>query len=274
MKLSVIVCARNEEKRIRECLDSIYLNNPDEVILVDGNSNDNTLSIAEEFSDIQIIRSLNSNLVLDRQKGIDLAKNELIAMIDADHRLRPGDLDSLLKDMIYFNLDIIQSSLTSHFTHGFWDKAENASWELTHNLPGQKFMIGTAPAIYKKNVFELVRFDDYITKTIDDTDFMYRISQFPSIRIGIGHTKISQYHFANFDTYMKKFIWYGQGDGEFCRKYPKRAPSMLFHLLIRYPIIYSSKAIYNGYFIAVPFFFIQGAMRFFGLIKYFSKIKN
>ncbi|MEI7430547.1 MAG: glycosyltransferase family 2 protein, partial [Betaproteobacteria bacterium] len=174
MKLSVVVCVRNEEKRLRECLETVYLNEPDEVILVDGGSSDNTLGIAREFPNIQIIESWNSSLTRDRQKGIDAAKNELVAMVDADHRLRKGDLASLLRDMHEFNFDIVQSGLLSHVNHGFWDAAEEASWELTQNIPGRRNMVGTAPAIYNKRIFNFARFDDHITATIDDTDFSYR----------------------------------------------------------------------------------------------------
>jgi len=271
MKLSVVVCVRNEENRLRECLETIYQNDPDEVILVDGDSTDGTLAVAREFPDIKIIQSNNSSLTRDRQKGIDAAKNELVAMVDADHRLRIGDLESLLRDMQEFNFDIVQSGLVSHMNHGFWDSAEEASWELTQNIPGRRNMVGTAPAIYNKRVFNYARFDDHITATIDDTDFAYRLSKFPELRFGVGRTKIRQYHFADFRTYVKKFQWYGKGDGEFCRKHPERIPSMLFHLLIRYPFLHSWKAIRRGYFRAVPFFILQGLLRFTGLTRYFLK---
>lgn len=271
MSLSVVVCVRNEEKRLRECLETVYANNPDEVILVDGDSSDATVAIAREFAGIRIIESQNSSLTRDRQKGLDAARNQLVAMVDADHRLRPGDLDSLLKDMQEFNFDIVQSGLVSHVNHGFWDAAEEASWELTQNIPGRRNMVGTAPAIYNKRVFDFARFDDHITATIDDTDFAYRLSKFPDLRFGVGRTKIRQYHFADFKTYVKKFQWYGKGDGEFCRKHPERMPSMLFHLLVRYPFLHSWKAVRHGYFNAVPFFMLQGVMRFWGLAKYFLK---
>lgn len=270
MKLSVVVCVRNEEARLRGCLETVFLNNPDEVILVDGDSTDRTVEIAREFPGVQVIVSKNSSLTADRQIGIDAAHNQFVAMIDADHRLRPGDLDSLWRDMQELGLDIVQSGLVSYKHHGFWDRAEEASWELTHNNPvGQRKMIGTAPAIYNKRVFDFVRFDDTITKSMDDTDFIYRLSKYPEIRIGIGRTKVMQFHFSDFSTYFKKFQWYGKGDGQFCRKHPNRAASMLYHLLVRYPIIYSWRAIRMGKFRAVPFFILQGWMRFVGVVRYF-----
>lgn len=271
MKLSVVVCVRNEEKRINDCLELIILNNPDEIIVVDGGSTDRTLEVIRQFPGVKIIESRNSSLTRDRQKGLDAAANQYIAMIDADHRLCQGDLDSLFSDMQEFGFDIVQSGLVSYENHGFWDSAEESTWYLTHNIPGPRKMIGTAPAIYNKKVFEYVRFDDHITATIDDTDFAYRLSKFPNIKFGIGRTNIRQYHFANFYTYWRKFQWYGKGDGEFCRKHPERAPSMLFHLLIRYPISYSWKAIKVGRYRAVPFFMLQGILRFVGLSRYFLK---
>jgi glycosyltransferase involved in cell wall biosynthesis len=263
--ISVVVCTKNEEARLEACLASIAANHPEEVLVVDGGSTDRTLEIARRFTD-RVLTNAQSNLTLDRQRGIDAARHELIAMIDADHRLEPGDLDRLYDDLVRFDLDIVQSQLASYQNHGFWDAAEEASWDLTHNIPGPKKMIGTAPAIYRRRVFERARFDDHITSAIDDTDFIYRLSKFPEIKIGIGTTRVRQLHFSDWSTYRKKFRWYGRGDGQFCIKNPERAPSMIYHLLVRYPIVYSLRGLRRGRPRAVPFFIAQGWLRFASLV--------
>lgn len=270
-KYSVVVCVKNEEERIEDCLKGIVLNEPDEIIVVDGNSSDQTVAIAKKFP-VKVIETKDSSLTLDRQIGLDAAKNDIAVMIDADHRVKKGDLLSLVKDLEEFDFDMVQSQLCSHENTNFWTKAEEMAWDVNHNEPGPKEMIGTAPAAYKKFIFEHVKFCDDVTSTIDDTDFIYRLSKVvPKIKYGIGRTKISQLHFADLNTFLKKFSWYGKGDGEFCHKNPERAFSMIFHLLVRYPIFYPIKSIVKGKFLVVPFFIIQGYARFFGLVKYFLR---
>jgi len=269
-KFTVVVCVKNEENRIEKCLQQICKDPPDELLVVDGNSSDCTREIAERYA-TRVICSHSGSLSRDRQRGIDESKNDLICMIDADHRVNPGDIKSLYQDLIEYKLDIVQSQLKLFKKSGFWDSAEEQMWDLKHNIPGVKKMIGVAPAIFKKKVFSYVKFDDYITSTIDDTDFMYRLSKFPEIRIGIGRTVIFQDHYSNFYSYVNKFKWYGKGDGEFCRKHPVRSLSMIYHLLVRYPIVYSVTAICNKKFKAVPFCIMQGYVRFFGLLNYLIK---
>jgi glycosyltransferase involved in cell wall biosynthesis len=264
--LSVVVCTLNEEKRIKDCLEAIKKNSPGEIIVVDGGSKDNTVKIALNYAD-KIIKSKHSNLSRDRQLGINSAKHDLIAMVDADHRLDPGSLASLLNDLTKYDLDFVQSQLISYKNESFWNAAEEEMWQINLNVPGRKKMIGTAPAIYKKFIFDYVKFDDHTTSLIDDTDFIYRLSKFGNIKFGTGDTKIKQLHSTSFKSYIRKFIWYGKGDGQFCIKNKNRAASMLFHLCIRYPVIYPFKAMMQGKFKVVPYFVIQGWVRLYGLLS-------
>lgn len=259
-KISVVVCVKNEESRLENCLKRIQQNKPDEIIVVDGGSSDKTAEIAHRYTD-RVITTHNSNLTRDRQIGLNAAKNEYIAMIDGDHRLGKNDLKALLYDLRKNHYAIVQSQLKSFSNANWLNKGEEQMWELFHNIPGPRNMIGVAPAMYRKTIFKKIQFDDAITKTIDDTDFIYRLSLLPKIKYGIGNTKIAQLHGEAYKDYVKKFKWYGVGDGEFCMKHKNRAPSMWFHLLIRYPLIYPVRAILARKFYAAGFCFLQGIIR-------------
>ena len=267
LKISVVLCAKNEEKRIENSLVGILRNNVDEIIVVDGNSSDKTAEIAKQYTNNVIVSNAKS-LTIDRQIGVNKCKNSYIAMIDADHVLKENDIHSLYLDLKSFNFDIVQSQLKSFKNISFLNFAEEDSWNLTHNIPGIKNMIGTAPAIYRKEIFDFIKFDGNITKKIDDTDFIYRLSKLKKYRYGIGYTKISQLHDSNFLDYLKKFLWYGHGDAEFIHKHPHKIISIIYHLLFRYLFIYSFKSLMRGKFKAIPFYMMQGIFRFVGLIRY------
>ncbi len=272
IKISVVVCAKNAEKNIAKCLKSIIQNKIDEIILVDGKSSDNTVKNSKKFVD-KIIIQKNNGLAAARKIGIKNAKNDYIAMIDSDHLLKKNDIKNLYKDLIKYKFDIVQAQLTSHGKFNFLNKAEQEAWDTVHNIPGPRSMIGTAPCIYKKKIFKFINFNSRITKTMDDTDFIYRINKLKKFKIGIGDTKISQFHEGNIIDFFKKFIWYGHGDAEFVKKYPYKIFSILFHQLFRYLIIFPMKSFIKLKFRAPIFFMLAGIIRFYGLITYFLNIR-
>jgi len=257
--VSVVLCARNEAKRIRKSLEAIAAANPDEIIVVDGNSEDETVAIAREFTE-HVIVSMAGSLTADRQVGIDACQHDLMAMIDADHRILPDTLVGLYADLCKFDLDVVQADLGIEDT-GFWAAAENQAFDVFLNKPGPKTMIGTAPAMYRRRVFSVNKFDAHITRHKDDADFFYRLSKHANYRFGSGRTRVMQEHFASFSDYVKKFNWYGIGDAEFCVKHPNRAPSMFFHLFVRYPILRPLQAISKGKFKAIPYMMLCGLVR-------------
>ena len=84
---SIVIAAYNEEKYIGNCLKSIFELDYDkdlvEVIVVDNNSKDRTLEIAQKFS-IKVLKEKKKGPSWARNTGIAIAKNEIIVFIDAD----------------------------------------------------------------------------------------------------------------------------------------------------------------------------------------------
>lgn len=84
-KVSVVVCAYNEGRRIRGCLESLarctYPNL--EVLICDDGSKDDTLAIAREYP-FRVLDLPHGGLSRARDAGIDAATGEIIAFLDAD----------------------------------------------------------------------------------------------------------------------------------------------------------------------------------------------
>ena len=92
VKLSVVVITLNEEKNITRCLDSARF--ADEIILVDSGSNDNTCSIAKEYTDKVIFHKMRG-FGEQKQFAVEQATGDWILSLDADEWVSMELQDSL-----------------------------------------------------------------------------------------------------------------------------------------------------------------------------------
>lgn len=88
-KLSLVICAYNEEKYISKCIEYAQKNIPQfyEIIVVDNASTDNTAQVIKTFANIKYIYEPQKWLTKARQTGFETAKWEIIAYIDADTQM-------------------------------------------------------------------------------------------------------------------------------------------------------------------------------------------
>lgn len=111
--LSVVIATYNEEKNIEDCLKSLK-GLADEIIVVDGGSTDNTVSIAKKY-DVKIQITDNPPIFhINKQKAIELAKMKWILQLDADERLSDTLRDEV-KQVLSSGSDI----------NGFWLPRKN-----------------------------------------------------------------------------------------------------------------------------------------------------
>ena len=98
MKISVVIPAYNEEKHISLCLQSLMEQEvkPDEIIVVDNNSKDDTAKIAEAFF-VRVVKESEQGIIPTRNRGFNEAKYDIIARTDADTTL-PKDWIKRIKN--------------------------------------------------------------------------------------------------------------------------------------------------------------------------------
>ena len=109
--VSIIIPCLNEEGYIKSCIESIlsqdYQKDLIEILVVDGGSNDNTLSILKSFSEVTIINNPNKIVPISMNLGIKEAKGDFIIRIDA-HCLYPKNyVSELIKNSVALNADNI-----------------------------------------------------------------------------------------------------------------------------------------------------------------------
>ena len=86
-RLSVVIVTRDEEERIRTCLESIAW--ADELIVIDAESADKTASIARELTDHVVVRPW-PGYAAQKNFGLDLARGAWILSLDADETVSPA----------------------------------------------------------------------------------------------------------------------------------------------------------------------------------------
>lgn len=86
LTLSIIIPVYNEARHLRDCLEAIANQQvkPDEVIIVDNNSTDESAEIARQFSFVKIVHEKKQGVVHARNKGFNSTKSDIIGRIDAD----------------------------------------------------------------------------------------------------------------------------------------------------------------------------------------------
>ena len=81
--LSVVLAIHNEEENLARCLDSIA-KIADEIVIVDGESTDNSVQIAKKYKAVIIPTTNKQNFHINKQIAMDAAQGDLVLQLDAD----------------------------------------------------------------------------------------------------------------------------------------------------------------------------------------------
>ncbi len=86
VKLSVALAVYNEAANLAACLESVQ-SLADEIVIVDGTSTDQTVTIAQKFGAKVLVEENRSNFHINKQHAIDACSGEWILQLDADERV-------------------------------------------------------------------------------------------------------------------------------------------------------------------------------------------
>jgi len=114
-KLSVVIITKNEEKFIEDAIKSA--NFADEVLILDSGSSDNTINLAKNLN-ARVEYQEWLGFGKQKQKAVELAKNEWVFVLDSDERITKELKDEILNELKAPKFD-------AYFTarlNNFWGK--------------------------------------------------------------------------------------------------------------------------------------------------------
>ena len=215
MNLSIVVCAKNSEKTIRECLQSVERSAPAEIIVIDGNSTDSTVRIAQEFTK-KIFSDEGKGIGYARQLGAQQATAEYVSYVDSDVILPEGSLATMLEEMQEGGYLGIHAQVVSSENRSYWEWAEDQHFRMMFNREGERKALGAIAVIYKKDTmlkygFD-TRFDFYGAP--EDADLSYRLRE-DGHKLGVSSAFVYHQHRSDARSFIKQRISYGKGNALF-----------------------------------------------------------
>jgi cellulose synthase/poly-beta-1,6-N-acetylglucosamine synthase-like glycosyltransferase len=182
-KITAYIPAYNVGEFLGRCICSLLAQTlpPDEILVIDDGSRDNSANIAAAFRGITLIRHhRNRGLAAVRNTAIHAARNELVASIDADCIAHPSWLAELAKNMTDPKLAGVGGKLTEGVQDTLADR-----WRAIHlpqewgNCPlrNPRFLYGCNNLFRKSAVLELGGYDERMWTNGEDTDLSARLRE-------------------------------------------------------------------------------------------------
>jgi len=264
--VSILIPAYNEEKSIRKCIDSCLNQSraPDEIVVVNDGSTDNTLKVLESFGDkIKIINleENTGNKSKAQEIGLEQIKNDVFITVDADTRLSKNFVFEILRSFYEKNIIAVCGLVESD--KGNWiTKVREINYLIgqtiykrAQNTIGALFVLsGCASGFKTKEFKKVVTFDhDNVT---EDLDFTYKLKlankELEFNDKAIVYTQDPN----NFKSYFKQlYRWYS--GGWTCLKKNYKIFSKPNNALIL-SLIYIEGSLMGALFLFVPLLLLLG----------------
>ena len=116
MTISIVIPVYNEGEHLAACLNAIAAQTvaPAEVIVVDNNSSDGSVMIAESFTFVTVLHERRQGVVYARDRGFNAARGDIIGRIDAD-TIIDSNWVATLRDLFEAEpIDAVSGAVTYH----------------------------------------------------------------------------------------------------------------------------------------------------------------
>lgn len=227
-KVSLVICAYNAERTLRECLESLWrITYPNyEVIIVDDGSTDRTKAIAQEYPEFKLISHENRGLSVARNEGALAGTGDIVAYTDSDCAVDPDWLTYHVHQLLRGGWAAVGGpNLPPPEDDWVTEAVARAPGGPTHilltdreaeHIPGCNMMF------WKKHLVGVGLFDAAFTAAGDDVDLCWRL-QNQGHKIGYTPAALVWHRRrSTVNAYLKQQRGYGLAEGMLYFKHPLR----------------------------------------------------
>jgi glycosyltransferase involved in cell wall biosynthesis len=225
VQVSAIATVLNEDQAVEHLLESLASQSrpPDEVVIVDGGSTDDTLEVLRRWSEsgrlpLRVLEEPGANISEGRNTAIAAATGDLIASTDAGVRLEPEWLEALTapfeSDQAEPSLAVVSGWFVADPQNPF--EAAMGATVLPHvrEIKEESFLPSSRSVAFRKSAWESVggypEWLDYCEDLIFDLRLKERYQPFAFAPDAAVHFRPR----GSLRSFFKQYYQYARGDGK------------------------------------------------------------
>jgi len=206
IEFSVVIPARNAEKTIGKCLESVlnqkYAKEKYEVIVIDNNSVDDTAAVIKQFPVTYLLQK-KPGAAATRNKGIKKAKGKIIAFIDSDRFAQENWLLEASKELKKNNIDLVAGKILPIQNISISRKV-TMDMAMNQEFFVEKGYAATCNLFVKRDCFSRIGlFDEKLWLTCEDAEWGLRAKE-AGCKLEYSDKIVVYYNSRNFLAQMKK----------------------------------------------------------------------
>lgn len=207
--ITAIICARDAEPMIGECLRAAMGSGINRILLVDGNSEDGTRAIARELG-IEVHRDIGKGLGAARNFGAKLCNSNLVLFLGPDNAISRETVLEMLR-AINMPRAVASSCLTVQKKSDYWSRAAG-TYRKSVVKPGDARILPT-PTLYISKLLELEPYSE-TRRFSDDSELFERWNRVFQGRNIVVDKEVIEIGNETLRDHLRRFSYYGISDYE------------------------------------------------------------
>ncbi|MBP7693179.1 MAG: glycosyltransferase [Anaerolineales bacterium] len=241
MPVTVIMTVLNEGASLRAVLESLAAQTrpPDEIVVCDGGSRDQTVARLREYAGrlpLRVVEAPGANISQGRNAAIRAAAGDLIAVTDAGVRCAPDWLEKLIAPLESADVSAVAGFFESDPQTGFELALGATTLPEAREIQAATYLPSSRSVAFRKSVWEAAggypEWLDFCEDVIFDLEVRRRCGPFWFEPRAVVHFRPR----ASLGAFARQYYHYARGDGK-ANLFPRQHAIRYFAYLAAAPLL-------------------------------------